>query len=70
MKLQTVDCSMLRVEAGDRIVVKVPFGLSLKQIDQIRRSVEKWAGSSIPVLVTMPGVEIEIIKSDVSPICG
>lgn len=68
MKLTTLDCKMLRVEAGDRILVRIPPGLSHAHIESIRRTVEKWAGSSIPVLIVGPEIGIEVVKGDVSPI--
>lgn len=68
MKLTTLDCTMLRVEAGDRILVRVPPGLSSSQVSSIQRTVEKWAGSSIPVLVVGPEIGIQVVRDDVSPI--
>lgn len=65
MKLADVQCTPIRFEPGDRILVRVHQRITPQQSKQIRRTVEKWAGNIVEVLVIdMTLMDIEIQKLD------
>ena len=50
-RLADVQCSRLKFEPGDRLLVRVHVNLSPKQKRSLRKSVEKWAGDCVEVLI-------------------
>ncbi len=50
-KLAEMHCSRIQFNSGDRILVKVFRDLSTDDVRKIRKSIEKWAGDGIPVLI-------------------
>lgn len=63
MKLAEVQCTPLRFEPGDRILVKVKQPLSRDQVINLRKSIEKWAGPDVEVyIVDVSLMELEIVR--------
>lgn len=60
MKLANVDCTPMRFQPGDRILVRIRVSLSSGQKNDIRRIVEKWAGNMVEVLVIGPEMEVQV----------
>jgi len=58
-KIAEVSCSPLRFQHGDRILVKVYRRLELSQRKKLRKSIEKWAGDCVEVLI-YDATEMEI----------
>lgn len=62
-KLHEIQCSKMSILPGDKILVKTKVFLSVKQVSQIRKAIEKWAGDGVPVLFINEDVlEIKAIK--------
>lgn len=51
-RLADVQCTPFRFQPGDRILVKVKHPITNEQAARIRKTVEKWAGNMVEVLVT------------------
>ena len=49
--LAEVQCCRLKFEPGDRVIVRVFEKISDDQRKKLRRTVEKWAGVDIEVLI-------------------
>jgi hypothetical protein len=50
-KLADVNCVPIRFKPGDRILVRMFQRTSREDMKKIRRTVERWAGSHVEVLV-------------------
>ena len=50
-RLADVQCSRLKFEPGDRLLVRVHVALSPDQKRKLKKSVEKWAGDCVEVLI-------------------
>ena len=61
-KIAEVQCQRLKFEPGDRIVVRVNGRLDPDQHKKLVKSIERWAGVSVEILVidlTMMDIDIE-----------
>ena len=58
-KLADVQCTRLKFQPGDRVIVRVYRPISLEQEKRLKRTVEKWAGDCVEVLV-INGTEMSI----------
>jgi hypothetical protein len=58
-KLASVQCSRLKFDPGDRILVKVYRPISNEQRKRLERAVEKWAGVAVRVLI-INGAEMDL----------
>ena len=62
-RLADVSCTRMRFDPGDRILVKVRQDLSREDAAKLRKSVERWAGNAVEVLVmNANNVELEVVK--------
>lgn len=60
-KLADVSCSPMRFLPGDRLLVRCQFSPSPAQVDSIKRTVQKWAGDHVEILVIDAlAIEIEL----------
>lgn len=50
-RLADVQCSRLRFESGDRIIVRSFHPLNSEERKKLRRTVERWAGVDVEVLI-------------------
>lgn len=50
-RLADVQCSRFEFRPGDHIVVRVFWQIDKEQEKKLKRSVEKWAGNQVEVLV-------------------
>lgn len=50
-QIADVSCSKIQFEPGDRILVRVYQELDRGQIFRLRRSIQKWAGVEVEVLI-------------------
>lgn len=50
-RLADVQCSRLQFESGDRILVKSYYKLDHEAKKKLRKTIEKWAGVSVEVLI-------------------
>ena len=63
-KIADVQCSRLKLEPGDRIIVKVYDKMDSEQAKKLRKGIQKWAGSDIEVLIYNPTqMEISVDKA-------
>ena len=58
-KLAEVQCSRLKFEPGDRVLVRVYRQIDNEQRKRLERIVEKWAGCAVRVLV-INGAEMDL----------
>jgi hypothetical protein len=58
-KIADVQCSRIHFEPGDRVLVKVYHQLDKDQIIRLRKSIQKWAGVEVEVLI-YNGTQMEI----------
>ena len=71
-RLADVQCSRLKFEPGDRVRVRVYRRLDRAERRKLRRTVEKWAGVDIEVLI-VDGTQMEVTVEKVygkCPHCG
>jgi len=72
-KIADVQCSRYVPQPGDRILVRVFRKLSRDEGKKIRRSIEKWAGKDVEVLIyDATKLEVSVDKSGraTSKICS
>jgi len=50
-RVANVDFSRLKIEAGDRVIVRYRIDLNSKALDRLRKAVSKWAGEEVRVLL-------------------
>lgn len=59
--LAELKCNRIHFDPGDRVLVRVFQPLSKEQTIALRRSVEKWAGDAVEVLIVDTSkMEVEI----------
>ncbi|KKN88364.1 hypothetical protein LCGC14_0249270 [marine sediment metagenome] len=61
-RLANVQCTRMQFQPGDQVIVKSRHRLSKEDALKLKRTVEKWAGDVVEVLVvdlTLMDVEIE-----------
>lgn len=73
-KIADVQCSRLTFQPGDRIIVRVQVRLDADQKKKLRKSIRKFAGCEVEVLIiNVMDMEIEIQKGVAGvacPVCG
>lgn len=65
-RVANVDFSRLKIEAGDRVIVRYYCDLDCKQRGKLRDAVSKWAGEDVRVLlvdVRKMDVQVEKVKA-------
>jgi len=50
-RLADVQCSRFEFRPGDKVVVRVFHPLAQEQVKKLKKTVEKWAGDQVEVLV-------------------
>ena len=50
-RIAEISCSRLKFEPGDRILVRVYNKLDRDQERKLRRSIQRWAGTDVEVLI-------------------
>ena len=50
-RIADVKCSRLQFEPGDRILVRTYYNLDRDQTSKLRKSITKWAGCEVEVLI-------------------
>ena len=50
-RLADVQCRRLKFEPGDKVLVRTYINLDPQQTKKLKRSVEKWAGDCVEVLI-------------------
>lgn len=61
-RIADVQCSRMQFQPGDRILVKVRQSIDKEAATKLRKTVEKWAGNHVEVLIvdlTLMDIEIE-----------
>ena len=66
-KLVSIDCSRYAFQPGDKILIRAFGALDPTQKTQIRKTVEKWAGCELDILI-IDTTQMEIEVSRPSPI--
>lgn len=51
MKLANVQCRTIRFQPGDRVLVEVYQALDREQQEKLKKTVERWAGKDVEVLI-------------------
>jgi len=69
-RLADVHCIPMRFEPGDRILVKLKFMADKEAIRKVHRTVQKWAGDHVEVLVIDPRMELEITSGKEERLAG
>jgi hypothetical protein len=64
-QIADVQCTRLKFAPGDRILVRVHTKLDKHQIKSLRKSITKWAGCEVEVLI-YNGLEMDIVPEQVS----
>lgn len=63
-RIAEVSCTPIRFRPGDRILVRLRQSVDKQQRQQIHKTVQKWAGDHVEVLVIeLPVLDLEIIQS-------
>lgn len=62
-RLADVQCSRLQFQPGDRVLVRVRHRISPEQRKRLQKTVERWAGDHVEVLVIDLGMEVEIERA-------
>ena len=64
-RLADVQCTNMQFKSGDRILVKVRQRLDREAHRKIQKTVEKWAGDHVEVLVIdLTLMEIEVVRAE------
>ena len=50
-RVANVDFSRLKIEAGDRVIVRYRCDMTKEQLKRLRNTVSKWAGEEVRVLL-------------------
>ncbi len=61
-RIAEVNCTKMHFDPGDRILVKLKQPIGVIEERKLRRTVEKWAGDGIEILIidtTKMGIEFE-----------
>lgn len=64
-RIADVQCSRMQFEPGDRLLVRTYVELDAEQKKKLSRSIQKWAGPDIEVLIiNATQMEIEVQKKE------
>lgn len=62
-RLADVSCSKIHFDPGDRVLVKVHERLDRESKIRLRKTIERWAGTGIEVLIVeLPVMDVEILR--------
>jgi hypothetical protein len=62
-RLAEVQCTKIQFDPGDRLLVKVQHELNAEQRKQLTRTIQKWAGAEVEVLIiNVNRMQLEIQK--------
>lgn len=65
-RLADVQCSRIKFEPGDRVLVRVYDTLDADQQRRLRRTIQKWAGVEVEVLIVDGRrMEVEVEKRSI-----
>lgn len=65
-RVANVDFSRLKIEAGDRVIVRYRCDLNREQRDKLRKAVSKWAGEEVRILlVDVQKMDVQVEKARV-----
>lgn len=65
-KVADVQCSRIKFEPGDRVIVRSHHRLSHEQAAKLRKSLQKWAGCEIEVLIVdLTQYDVEVDKRSI-----
>ena len=59
-RVADVHCTRIRFEPGDRILVKVRQRLDKVARQKLHKSISRWAGDGVEVLIVGPDLEISV----------
>jgi len=63
-RLADVHCTRIQFEPGDRLLVRVRQSLDLKAYKRLHKSIQRWAGDQVEILIIDPTrVELEVDQS-------
>lgn len=62
-RLADVKCSRLCFQPGDKVLVKVYHSLTKEETNRLKKTVEKWAGDYVEVLI-VDATKMEVTKLD------
>jgi len=60
MDIKQASCIPIRLEPGMRLLVQVQVPLAEEQRKALERTIRKWAGPDIPLLIIDPSIRIGI----------
>lgn len=65
-RIADVKCSRLQFQPGDRILVQAHHKLTKDELRKLRKSIQKWAGCEVEVLIYCPlDYDITIEKGNI-----
>lgn len=65
-RIADVKCSRLQFQPGDRILVQSRHRLTKDELRKLRKSIQKWAGCEVEVLIYCPlDFDITIEKGNI-----
>jgi hypothetical protein len=71
MRIADVQCSRLKFEPGDRLLVHVNYPLTKNEERKLRRSIGRWAGEEVVILIVdRTKMTVEVDKNRGGIICG
>jgi len=59
-RIADVHCTRIRFEPGDRVLVRVRQRLDKDMREKLQKSISRWAGDGVEVLIIGPDLEISI----------
>lgn len=63
-RIAEVQCSRLKFQPGDRVLVRSIHRLELEEVKKLTRSIKRWAGVDVEVLIyCTQDLDIEIEKT-------
>jgi len=64
-KVADVNCIPLRFQPGDRILVRVNDVLTKEEYGRLEKTIRKWAGDHVEVLIVqLPLMDLEITRGE------
>jgi hypothetical protein len=58
------EASIVKIEPGDRLVIKLPPDLPTRAVQEVDRYMRYWAGQEVPIVILHSGVEMEVVRRE------
>jgi len=65
-RIADVQCTRLKFEPGDRILVRTHYRMNLEQKKSLRSGIQRWAGCEVEVLIVcLLDMDVEIGRKNI-----